>query len=189
MAVDLLIRNGVVYDGTGASPVRCDVLVNGGLVEALTPPDVPAEAAQVIDADGLAVAPGFVDIHTHSDVSVLLDGRAQSKIHQGVTTEVTGNCGFSPFPFTDTHLAEHLDLLAGIGDDPIEPSWTDLTGYAEAVAARGTAVNIAPLVGHGQLRIAALGMAEGVSADGMDAMRTLLVELIESRARSACPPG
>ncbi|WP_165367905.1 amidohydrolase family protein, partial [Phytoactinopolyspora endophytica] len=95
MSVDLLIRGGTVYDGTGADPVQRDILVCDGRIDALTIGDAHIEAGRVVDADGLAVAPGFIDIHTHSDVSVLLDGRAQSKVHQGVTTEVVGNCGFS----------------------------------------------------------------------------------------------
>lgn len=128
------------------------------------------------------MAPGFIDVHTHSDVSLLLDGRAQSKVHQGVTSEVTGNCGFSPFPFVSERLADHLDLLAGIGDDPITPTWCDVDGYAATLEQSGIAVNVVPLVGHGQLRIAALGMVEHPSAHGLDAMRTLLAELLDQGA-------
>ncbi|WP_165367904.1 N-acyl-D-amino-acid deacylase family protein, partial [Phytoactinopolyspora endophytica] len=77
---------------------------------------------------------------------------------------------------------DHLDLLAGIGDDPVDPSWTDLAGYADAVQGAGTAVNVAALVGHGQLRIAAVGMAERVAGEELEAMRALLAEQLEQGA-------
>lgn len=182
MAVDLLIRGGLVYDGTRTAPARRDVLVCDGRIEALTTGDGEIEARRVIEAGGLAVAPGFIDIHTHSDISVLLDGRAQSKVHQGVTTEVVGNCGFSAFPLSEASLRDHLDLLAGIGDDPVRPWWRELAGYAEALGEAGTAVNVAPLVGHGQLRIAAAGMDVQVRGDELERMRELLTESLEQGA-------
>ncbi|NED95008.1 D-aminoacylase [Phytoactinopolyspora alkaliphila] len=182
MPAELLIRGGLVHDGTGARPRRADVVVDDGVIVEVTSRAGHAEAARVIDAGGLAVSPGFIDVHTHSDVSVLLDGRAESKIHQGVTTEVTGNCGFSPFPLVGDVLEDQLDLLAGLGHDPVTPTWTDLDGYAVAVEAHGVAVNVAPLVGHGQLRIAALGMAEKASAGGIAAMRRLLADQLEQGA-------
>jgi N-acyl-D-amino-acid deacylase len=182
MAVDLRIRGGMVHDGTGAPPFPADVLIDAGRIVAVTGRPGEPDATRVIPAEGLAVSPGFVDVHTHSDVSVLLDGRAQSKVHQGVTTEVTGNCGFSPFPLVTCHLDDHLDLLAGLGHDPVTPTWTDLDGYADAVTAAGVAVNVAPLVGHGQLRIAALGMAEAASVDGLQVMERSLAELLEQGA-------
>ncbi|NEE01894.1 N-acyl-D-amino-acid deacylase family protein [Phytoactinopolyspora halotolerans] len=182
MSVDLLIRGGMVYDGTGAGPVRRDVLVCDGRIDALTTGDADIEARRVIDATGLAVTPGFIDIHTHSDVSVLLDGRAQSKVHQGVTTEVVGNCGFSAFPVSAPSFSDHVDLLAGIGDDPVRPSWHDLAGYADAVHDAGVAVNVAPLVGHGQLRIAAAGMSAQITGDQVRKMRGLLEESLEQGA-------
>ncbi|WP_162451552.1 amidohydrolase family protein [Phytoactinopolyspora mesophila] len=181
---DLLIHGGLIIDGTGNDPAAGDVLIEDGRITTILQPQTPPhhQAATVIDASGLVVAPGFIDIHTHSDVSVLLDGRAQSKIHQGVTTEVTGNCGFSPFPLTPSHLHDHLALLAGIGDDPVQPTWTDLDGYADAVEHAGIALNIAPLVGHGQLRIATAGLAEHAGTETIGAMRALLSELLEQGA-------
>ena len=179
---DLLIRGGMVIDGTGAAPVRSDVLVRDGRIEALLNGAADVEAERVVDADGLVVAPGFIDIHTHSDISVLLDGRAQSKVFQGVTTEVVGNCGFSAVPLTEESLSDHLDLLAGLGDDPVCPSWRDLAGYAEAVADAGVAVNVAPLVGHGQLRIAVAGMTDRLSDDQVARMQALLAESLDQGA-------
>lgn len=137
----------------------------------------------VVDATNLAVAPGFIDVHTHSDLSVLLDGRAQSKVRQGVTTEVIGNCGFSAFPIAPERLRDHVDLLAGIGDDPLEPSWTDIDGYARVAAKTGLAVNLAPLVGHGALRIAGMGLANRAPTEvELRRMRARLEALLEQGA-------
>ncbi|MEP6968872.1 MAG: amidohydrolase family protein, partial [Betaproteobacteria bacterium] len=156
MQSDLLIKGGMVHDGTGAPARRADVAVSGAHI-ALVGDARDVTARHTIDAGGQVVAPGFIDIHTHSDMSLLLDGRGQSKVSQGVTTEVTGNCGFSPFPINPQHMQLHLDLLAGIGDDAMDISWTDLEGYRTVAQRQGIAVNIAPLVGHGALRIAAMG--------------------------------
>jgi N-acyl-D-amino-acid deacylase len=144
----------------------------------------------------LVVSPGFIDIHTHSDMSLLIDGRGQSKVSQGVTTDVTGNCGFSPFPINPTHLALHLDLLAGIGDDPAALNWVDLDGYRAAAEQNGIALNIAPLVGHGALRIAVMGV-RSESADAAELQAPLEAEDITVRPRrrigASCrptpPPG
>jgi len=174
MQADLLIRGAHVFDGTGAPAREVDVATRQGVI-VLVGDGTDLQAARVVDAAGLVVAPGFIDIHTHSDMSLMLDGRGQSKVSQGVTTEVTGNCGFSPFPINPGHMQLHLDLLAGIGDDALPLAWTDLQGYREAVEARGIAPNIAPLVGHGALRIAAMGVRTGAaSASEMAAMQSLL---------------
>ena len=150
MAYELVIKGGTVVDGTGTPGFAADVAVQDGRIAEV---GTGLDGDRVLEADGHVVAPGFIDIHTHSDMSLMLDGRAQSKVSQGVTTEVTGNCGFSPFPINPEHLQLHLDLLAGIGDDAMALTWTDLDGYRAAAESRGIAVNIAPLVGHGALRI------------------------------------
>lgn len=182
MRVDLLIRGGTVVDGTGAPARRADVGVAGQRIVFLGD-GTQVQATQSIDASGQIVAPGFIDIHTHSDLSLLLDGRGQSKVSQGVTTEVTGNCGFSPFPINPAHMQLHQDLLAGIGDDALELSWTDLQGYRERAEAQGIALNIAPLVGHGALRIAAMGVSSAqADAQQLDAMRAMLGKMLEQGA-------
>ncbi|WP_026876875.1 N-acyl-D-amino-acid deacylase family protein [Jiangella gansuensis] len=178
----LLIRGAAVLDGTGAPAAHRDVLVDGGRIEALLRPGTPVESARVLAADGLVAAPGFIDVHTHSDVSVLLDGRAQSKVHQGVTTDIVGNCGFSAFPLTARHHRDHVELLAGIGDDPVSPHWRDLAGYGAALAERGTAINVAALVGHGQLRIAAAGMDQRLSPGQLATQGVLLAEQLDQGA-------
>ena len=182
MQADVLIRGAQMVDGTGAPPFLADVAIRGGLIAHIGDGSA-VNAEQTIDARGQVVAPGFIDIHTHSDISLLLDGRGQSKVTQGVTTEVTGNCGFSPFPINPHHMQLHLDLLAGIGDDALPLTWTDVEGYRQEAERRGIAVNIAPLVGHGALRIAAMGVDSATaSAEQLASMQTLLGTMLDQGA-------
>ena len=182
MKFDLLIKGGLVYDGTGVPPVQADIGVCGERI-VLVGEGSPLDATRLVDATGQVVAPGFIDIHTHSDISLLLDGRGQSKVSQGVTTEVTGNCGFSPFPINPAHLQLHQDLLAGIGDDALELTWTDVEGYRQVAERKGIAVNIAPLVGHGALRIAAMGVSSApASAQELASMQALLAQMLDQGA-------
>ena len=173
MGLDLVIRGGLVIDGTGTEGTVRDIAIADGAIAWIGTAPVP-RATPVIEATGMVVVPGFVDIHTHSDVSLLHDGRAESKILQGVTTEVAGNCSFSAFPIEPSRLELHRDHLARIGDDPITPTWVDLDGYAAELARRGIAINLAPLLGHGTLRVAAMGVDERVpTPDEMATMLTL----------------
>ena len=110
--LDLLIRGGTVIDGTGAPGRAADVAISGGRVVELGRLD-GAAAEKVIDASGFVVAPGFVDIHSHGDITVLADPRARSAISQGVTTIVVGNCGHAPAPLAPDHRAALPDLTFG----------------------------------------------------------------------------
>lgn len=154
---DLVIRNASVVDGTGSPAREVDVAVSGDKIVAVEKIPEGAETAREIDAGGRVLAPGFIDIHTHSDLNFVADGTGESKLRQGVTTEVTGNCSFAPFPIEPERLALHADHLAR-ATAPITPWWTDLDGYAEALKAEGLGINVAPLAGHGTLRVAALGV-------------------------------
>jgi N-acyl-D-aspartate/D-glutamate deacylase len=152
-AFDLVIRGGTVVDGTGAPAVRADVGVLGDTVAALGE-IAPGQGRRVIEASGLHVAPGFVDIHTHSDPDVLAYPTADSRVRQGVTTELAGNCGGSAAPLAGRGVAERREEWRR---DGIEADWTDLASYLARVEKAGLSVNHALLVGHGTLRSNAVG--------------------------------
>ncbi|MEE6287875.1 D-aminoacylase [Georgenia sp. MJ173] len=182
MHVDLLIHDGLLMDGTGGRPDHADVAVLDGRIVAVGElADVTAD--NLIDAAGKIVAPGFIDLHTHSDMSLLLNPLGESKILQGVTTEVTGNCGFSPFPIAAGHLELHVDHLARIGDDPYPITWRDLDGYAVTLERQGIAPNVVPLVGHGTVRCAVLGVDQRDATPAeLEHMRQLVAESLEQGA-------
>ncbi|MBM4408076.1 MAG: D-aminoacylase [Chloroflexi bacterium] len=180
---DLIIRGGSLIDGSGSPRRRSDVGVREGRVAALGDLSA-AEAADTIDAAGRIVAPGFVDIHTHSDFTILSDPRARSSVRQGVTTEVIGNCGMSPAPLTDARAAEIRDALKGIDPDPaVRASWRSFAEYAAAVERARPAINVAPLIGHITLKVAAGGNeARPATTDERATMVRLLDESFEAGA-------
>lgn len=185
MRFDVLIRHGFVVDGTGAPPLPADVGVVGERISAVGNLRA-ATAALEIDAAGRAVAPGFVDTHAHSDMAWQLPAEhahvASATARQGVTTEVSGNCGFSPFPFLETHrrdMERHVGTLFG----PTRLGWDDLAGYTAAVRAAGLFCNLAPLVGHGSLRVGVVGFDDRPpTAEELDAMSRLTDEAFEQGA-------
>ncbi|HEY7664043.1 MAG TPA: D-aminoacylase [Xanthobacteraceae bacterium] len=176
---DILIRGGLVFDGSGAAGRRADLAIRDGRIAAIEA-GVGDAARKVIDAAGLAVAPGFIDIKTHSDFTLPINPKAESKVRQGVTTEIIGHCGFSVAPA----LAGKVELLR----DYLSPSapWlpfkeTSFQDYLDGFPA--TAVNAGMLVGHNTLRLMVMGMAERApTADELDAMIALLTEALEAGA-------
>lgn len=151
---DCLIRGGMVADGSGAPAYQADVAVRDGRIEKIAP-DIREPAKQVLDAAGLIVAPGFIDIHSHSDVSFLLDPRCQSKLFQGVTSELCGQCGSSPFPCPEDRLDRIRKLVSSAGNYA-SPS---LSRFLHQVREDGRemATNLLPMVGHGSLRCGVMG--------------------------------
>ena len=184
MNKDLLLRGGVVVDGTGAPGRVADIRVAAGQIVEVSE-HLDATGARILDVSDQVVAPGFIDIHTHSDVSAVRDPACESKVRQGVTTEVTGNCGFSPFPISPEWIDTHLDHLGGrgLGEGGLELSWTDVAGYAQLVAERPPALNLAPLVGHNTLRTAAMGLEQRPpTPDELATMQRMLADHLEQGA-------
>ena len=175
----LLVRHGTVHDGLGTPGRIADVLVEDGRIVDVAP-GIENPDAEVIDAAGLLVAPGFIDIHSHSDFTLLVDPRAVSSIAQGVTTEVIGNCGYGCAPIGDPALAR--EVIYGFRDQP-ELDWRDLAGYLDRLAAARPAVNVAALVPNGQLRLAAVGLEDrAATPDELAVMQRLLREGLEQGA-------
>jgi N-acyl-D-aspartate/D-glutamate deacylase len=180
----ILVRGADLLDGTGAPARPADILIRDGVVVAVDAPGVlPAgDAVEVLDAAGRTVTPGFIDVHSHADNAPFLGDDDVSKILQGVTTEVVGNCGFS--------LAPRLDATGGVIEDysrrifpPVPWAWRTFAELLAATDAAGYVTNYAPLAGHHALRIAAMGMSDQApDADQLDLMGRLLDEAMEAGA-------
>jgi N-acyl-D-amino-acid deacylase len=160
--VNVVIRGATLIDGTRAPARQTDVAVADGRIAAVgddAAASIGAGSARTIDAGGLVLAPGFIDLHSHADLTLPAFPAAINSLSQGVTTEVVGNCGFSPAPVGQTlERARMLHAhVGGVGPD-LDWSWTDFGSFLDRLDERQPAVNVAPLVGHGTLRIAAMGM-------------------------------
>jgi len=145
-ACDLVIRNAVIYDGTGASPQRGDIALNADTI-AYVGPAAPVRGRRELDVHGLAVSPGFVNMLSHSEESLIADGRSESDIRQGVTLEVFGESSMGPL--TDTLKLEAAAMQSDIRY-PVD--WTTLGEYLDHLAARGIATNVASFIGAGTVR-------------------------------------
>lgn len=161
--IDLLIRGGRVVDGTGNPWRYADVLVRGDrIVDVVAPGQFLGTAGETIDADDHVVAPGFVDIHSHSELALIAEPGAHQKLRQGVTTEIVGNCGISVAPITEQFSSEcrqYATPVLGFGE--IDWDWSDVDGYLTRVAAARPAVNVATFVGLGSIRCAVSGFDSG----------------------------
>jgi N-acyl-D-amino-acid deacylase len=188
---DILIRGGTLYDGSGAGGVAGDLAIAGDRIAAIGP-SLPAPAKKTIDANGLAVAPGFIDIKTHSDFTLPINPKAESKVRQGVTTEIIGHCGFSVAPCLPGKVLELKDYLS-----PSAP-WLpfrelSFPDYLDSFPA--TSVNAGMLVGHNTLRLMVMGMADREPAPAeLAAMISLLEQGLEAGALGMSsglftPPG
>lgn len=178
---DLLIRGGTVYDGTGAPGVVADVAVTGDRIVKVAPSINPKRAIEIIDAKGMAVSPGFIDPHTHTDIQLLVNPKAESKIRQGVTTEIGGNCGDSWYPVADIDLEKATESLKNRYN--LDLSWRDLNGFFSRLIESGSAVNFATLIGNGTLRSAVMGPYDRrASADELAQMKSILDDYMKAGA-------
>ncbi len=174
----LLLKNGTVFDGTGAEGVAGTVLIEGDRVKAVGAAVHDVADCTVIDCAGQAVCPGFIDLHSHSDVQVL--EHRKEKLLQGVTTEVVGNCGFSPFPSQDGMDLLH-EFAGGILGRAGNWGWRSADGYLKALESAGAREYALPLLGHGSLRVAVCGLRQGpVSKAELDLMSGLLEEALDA---------
>ncbi len=175
-----LLRNGTIYDGRGAPPITADLLITGDRISAIG--DLRAESAKnIIDLDGLAVAPGFINMLSWATESLIEDGRSLSDIKQGVTLEVMGE-GTSMGPLSD-EMKRSRDTILSTADIQYDIEWTTLGEYLEFLGRKGVATNVASFVGSATLRIHAAGYDDRpVTADEMAAMKRLLHEAMREGA-------
>ncbi len=150
MVYDILIKNGKLLDGTGNPWYKSEIAIEDGLIASIG--HGLGKADKTIDAKGMVVSPGFIDIHSHSDIPILVDPRGMSKITQGVTTEVIGNCGLSAAPMNEW-LRDYRNRYARAQlQEAFSYDWTDMASYMRKIEEKGVAFNIAPLAGHGSIR-------------------------------------
>ncbi|MFI8518490.1 amidohydrolase family protein [Streptomyces sp. NPDC085481] len=188
--MDLVFRDAEVVDGTGAPSYRADVAIDGGRIAAIVKEGAAAgcqrpTARRVMDAEGLALSPGFIDMHAHSDLALLRDPDHSAKAAQGVTLEVLGQDGLSYAPVDDRTLAEVRKAITGwngSGDD-IDFDWRTVGEYLDRLDRQGIAVNAAYLVPQGTVRMYAMGWDDRPATESeLDRMRQLVAEGMEQGA-------
>ncbi|MEM1545388.1 MAG: D-aminoacylase [Candidatus Methanomethylicia archaeon] len=181
----ILIKDGFIVDGLSTQWRRADVGIYEGRIVKIGRIST-SKADLVIDARGLIVAPGFIDMHSHSDITALIYPEANSKVYQGVATEVVGNCGLSPAPVNRNNLSllkQYLDSFFGKISEYLPWTWLTLKEYYEKVANQGISVNMVPLVGHGVIRIAVMGFETYKPSRGeLDSMKMLVKQAMEEGA-------
>jgi len=174
MTADLVIRNATIVDGSGAPGFPGDVEVAAGRI---TKVGNAGAAAREVDATGLVLCSGFVDTHSHDDGAFIRYPGMEFKLAQGVTTEISGNCGFSAVPNVPGKQAMPGDIVAG------DAAWEDLDGYFAAVAARRPAINNAMLVGHNRVRAVVMGLEpRAATPDELAQMRGHVARAMEQGA-------
>ena len=176
---DVAIRGGTILDGRGGEPLLADLGIKGDRIAQIGNL-AGANAKEDVDATGLLVSPGFIDIHSHSDYTLLVDPRAVSALYQGVTLEVVGNCGHGCFPIGNPELAK--SAIYGHSES-IPLTWTSAAGYFAQLEQSQPALNVLSLVPHGQLRLSTVGLTDRPITDAeLRTMSKLLEEALEEGA-------
>lgn len=182
--IDILIKGGLVFDGTGAEPFEADIGIYRDRIafvkRKLERSFKFSGIKTIIDARGMAVAPGFIDTHAHSDFTLIADGRAEGKIFQGITTEINGNCGLSAAPLLGEAAEQRETDLSELG---IRERWTGLKEYFNILERKGIAINFATLAGHGNIRASVIGYEDKKpDSNELERMKYLLKESLSCGA-------
>ncbi len=178
---DFVLVGAEVIDGSGAVRSAKDVAVRSGEIAAMGKLPEKLDCPR-LDMSGCILAPGFIDIHSHSDLSLLEDGRGLSKTYQGVTTEVTGNCSMSPAPVTKENKNRVRDTFTYMAAD-VDWEWDSFPDYLEFLSNSDTAPNVVPLVGHGSIRAAVMGFEPRPATEKeIEQMKELLGQCLRAGA-------
>ncbi len=181
MSYDILIINGKVVDGTGNPWFKADIAIQKGKIVGLGRLN-KREAKKVLDAEGCYVSPGFIDIHSHSDLTLLIIPGADSRIRQGITTEVIGNCGVSLAPISEKYYGLLKKYYGELGRG-ISWDWHSLGEYLNTLEKQGIALNVGQLIGHGTLRMSIMGHEKRLATEKeLDEMKNLVAESMEAGA-------
>jgi N-acyl-D-amino-acid deacylase len=189
--LDIVVKDGLMIDGSGREERVIDVGIKGDKIEAIGNLNENL-AGKVINARGLVVSPGFIDSHSHSEFTILADSRAKSKVMQGVTTEINGNCGLSAAPLIGESREQREGDFKELG---IKERWTTFSDYFSILERRGLGLNFATLVGHGNIRASVIGYNDRhPSKEEMRKMEVLLEDALKDGAvgmsTGLCyPPG
>lgn len=179
MALDYLIKNCYIIDGSGEAAVPGAVGVKNGRIAAVG--DVTATAERIVDAAGQVICPGFIDMHSHTDAALLIDPRAESKVTQGITLEVCGQCGSSAAPVLDEAGRAELDQWRK--RHQIAADWSTLDEFLQLLESTPIAVNFATLVGHSNIRAAVVGLDDReATLEQIERMKQLTTEAMRQGA-------
>jgi N-acyl-D-aspartate/D-glutamate deacylase len=171
MSIDLVIKQGTILDGTASKAYEADLAIENGRIAEIG--QIKADNIPSLHAGGMYVTPGFIDIHSHSDWTLMVDPRAVSAIYQGVTLEVLGNCGYGCFPIKNPELSKQIIL--GFSDDiPID--WSGTASYFDRLEKTGPAINVLSLVPNGQLRLGTMGISPNPASPEEASQIQLLLE-------------
>ena len=179
MWCDILLKNGKVLDGAGNPWFKADVAIKDGRIYRIGRLEA-IKASRTIDVGGKIICPGFIDMHNHSDISVLVTPTMESMVMQGVTTVVNGNCGTSPAPLSEKMLKSGK---LGFMSEEVEVDWTTMDGYFKRLEKQGTSLNVVTLVGHNTVRRYVMGDATRTSTPSeLEDMKELVREAMEDGA-------
>lgn len=181
---DLLIHGATIIDGTGAPRWNGDVAVRNGVIAEIAS-SISGEAMEVVNAKGHVLCPGFIDAHGHSDFTLFINHKGESKIRQGITTEVTGNCGFTAGPITSEHEEDLVFYLANtiVLNDTRRAAWKWETQnqFLEHTAKNGLSFNVVPLVGQGMIHVGVMGFESRMPTEAeLNSMKAMLQKELDS---------
>lgn len=177
---DLVIKDGYIFDGLGNEAFKADIGISGNFIQEIGKIS-SSSGKSVVDAKNLAVCPGFIDAHDHTDMQLLVNPKAESSIRQGITTLVSGNCGGSPFPVAEKIYEEMKEDLKAFYQ--IDLTWKDIKGFFAKLEEKGMALNYSSLVGQGTIRGAAVGFNDRPpKEEELEKMKKMVAESIKNGA-------